>query len=129
MFQADEILTKKRNSEGRTILSRFHENIGQFVPKTALAQAATAGAAGYAIYQFWPLLTTAAVVGTVFGAGKIAMSKPARALVYNMIKDSGAAIKEAGKKGMDDVAEQIKADRLVLLHILNESPVEEEEEE
>jgi len=129
LFQADEILTKKRNSEGRTILSRFHENIGQFVPKTALAQAATAGAAGYAVYQFWPLLTTAAVVGTVFGAGKIAMSKPARALVYNMIKDSGAAIKEAGKKGMDDVAEQIKADRLVLLHILNESPVEEEEEE
>ena len=128
-YNALGTLKEKRISEGRTVLARFHEKIGQFVPKTALAQAATAGAAGYAVYQFWPLLASAAVAGTVFGAGQLAVSRPARALVYSMIRDSGAAIKEAGKRGMDDVAEQIKADRLVLLSILNESPIEEEEKE
>jgi hypothetical protein len=47
----------------------------------------------------------------------------------SMIKGSGDAIKAAEKSGALDVVEQMKADRLVLISLLNETPVENPEDE
>jgi len=74
-------------------------------------------------------MTIAAVSGLVFAGGKAAFSPEARVLVGNMIKGSGDAIKAAEKAGALDVVEQMKADRLVLISLLNETPVENPEDE
>ncbi len=121
-------LNKKINKDGRTVLARLAKVAGNYMPRTPLAQAATASAATGLVTQYWPLMTLGAVTGLVYGGTKAALSGEARELLGKIIADTGTAIKKAEKMGHLDAVEQMKADRLVLVSLLNESPTEEPEE-
>ena len=129
MISALDIINAKRAEDGRTVIARIKQNYGSYIPQTLAARAATATFAAGAFMQNWPLMSAAAVGGIVFAGGKAAFSPEARVLVGNMIKGSGDAIKAAEKAGALDVVEQMKADRLVLISLLNETPVENPEDE
>ena len=121
-------LNKKINKDGRTVLTRMARVAGNYMPKTPLAQAATASAAAGLAVQFWPLMAAGAVTGVVYGAGKVFLSGESKKLLGRIITDTGKAIKKAEKMGHLDAVEQMKADRLVLVSLLNESPTEEPED-
>jgi len=128
MISALDIINAKRAEDGRTVIARIKQNYGSYIPQTLAARAATATFAAGAFMQNWPLMSAAAVGGIVFAGGKAVFSPEARVLVGNMIKGSGDAIKAAEKAGALDVVEQMKADRLVLISLLNETPVENPED-
>lgn len=127
-LDAAKILNKKISKDGRTVFARLAKVAGNYMPRTPLAQAATASAAAGLATQYWPLMTLGAVTGLVYGGGKAALSGEARELLGKIIADTGTAIKKAEKMGHLDVVEQMKADRLVLVSLLNESPTEEPED-
>jgi hypothetical protein len=127
-LDAAKILNKKINKDGRTVFARLAKVAGNYMPRTPLAQAATASAAAGLATQYWPLMTLGAVTGLVYGGGKAALSGEARELLGKIIADTGTAIKKAEKMGHLDAVEQMKADRLVLVSLLNESPTEEPED-
>ena len=129
MISALDIVNSKRAQDGRTVIARIKQNYGSYIPQTLAAKAATASFAAGALMQNWPLMTVAAVSGLVFAGGKAAFSPEAKVLLGNMIKGTGDAIKAAEKAGALDVVEQMKADRLVLISLLNETPVENPEDE
>lgn len=129
MISALDIVNSKRAEDGRTVIARFKQNYGAYIPQTFAARAATATFAAGAIVQSWPLMTAAAVGYLVFPATKAVFSPEARAMLGSMIKGAGDAIKAAEKAGALDVVEQMKADRLVLISLLNETPVENPEDE
>lgn len=127
-LDAAKILNKKISKDGRTVLARLAKVAGNYMPRTPLAQAATASAAAGLATQYWPLMTLGAVTGLVYGGGKAALSGEARELLGKIIAGTGTAIKKAEKMGHLDAVEQMKADRLVLVSLLNESPTEEPED-
>lgn len=127
-LDAAKILNKKISKDGRTVFARLAKVAGNYMPRTPLAQAATASAAAGLATQYWPLMTLGAVTGLVYGGGKAALSGEARELLGKIISDTGTAIKKAEKMGHLDAVEQMKADRLVLVSLLNESPTEEPED-
>jgi len=127
-LDAAKILNKKISKDGRTVFARLAKVAGNYMPRTPLAQAATASAAAGLATQYWPLMTLGAVTGLVYGGGKAALSGEARELLGKIIADTGTAIKKAEKTGHLDAVEQMKADRLVLVSLLNESPTEEPED-
>ena len=127
-LDAAKILNKKISKDGRTVFARLAKVAGNYMPRTPLAQAATASAAAGLATQYWPLMTLGAVTGLVYGGGKAALSGEARELLGKIIADTGTAIKKAEKMGHLDAVEQMKADRLVLVSLLNESPTEEPED-
>ena len=129
MISALDIINPKREKNGRTAVARILNNFGAYLPRTPVALAATATFSAGFIMQNWPLMTAAAVSGILFAGGKATFSPEARVLVGNMIKGTGDAIKAAEKAGALDVVEQMKADRLVLISLLNETPVENPEDE
>jgi hypothetical protein len=129
MISALDIVNSKRAEDGRTVIARFKQNYGAYIPQTLAARAATATFAAGAIAQSWPIMTAAAVGYLVFPATKAVFSPEAKVLLGSMIKGSGDAIKAAEKSGALDVVEQMKADRLVLISLLNETPVENPEDE
>jgi hypothetical protein len=127
-LDAAKILNKKISKDGRTVFARLAKVAGNYMPRTPLAQAATASAAAGLATQYWPLMTLGAVTGLVYGGVKAALSGEARELLGKIIADTGTAIKKAEKMGHFDAVEQMKADRLVLVSLLNESPTEEPED-
>lgn len=129
MISALDIVNSKRAEDGRTVIARFKQNYGAYIPQTLAARAATATFAAGAIAQSWPIMTAAAVSGLAFAGGKAVFTPEAKVLLGSMIKGAGDAIKAAEKAGALDVVEQMKADRLVLISLLNETPVENPEDE
>ena len=129
MISALDIINPKREKNGRTAVARIKNNFSAYFPQTLPARAATATFAAGFVLQNWPLMSAAAVSGILFAGGKATFSPEARVLVGNMIKGTGDAIKAAEKAGALDVVEQMKADRLVLISLLNETPVENPEDE
>ena len=129
MISALDIINPKREKNGRTAVARILNNFGSHLPRTPVALAATATFTAGFLMQNWPLMSAAAVSGILFAGGKAVFSPEAKVLVGNMIKGSGDAIKAAEKAGALDVVEQMKADRLVLISLLNETPVENPEDE
>lgn len=123
-----KILNKKISKDGRTVLARLTKVAGNYMPRTPLAQAATASATAGLVTQYWPLMALGAVTGLVYGGVKAVLSSEARELLGKIIADTGTAIKKAEKMGHLDAVEQMKADRLVLVSLLNESPTEEPED-
>ena len=129
MISALDIVNSKRAEDGRTVIARFKQNYGAYIPQTLAARAATATFAAGAFMQNWPLMTAAAVSGLAFAGGKAVFTPEAKVLLGSMVKGAGDAIKAAEKAGALDVVEQMKADRLVLISLLNETPVENPEDE
>tara|TARA_X000001388_G_scaffold69230_1_gene57639 strand:- start:370 stop:2028 length:1659 start_codon:yes stop_codon:yes gene_type:complete len=131
-LNAAEILDTKIKKDARKVLSRVARTAGQYLPKTPLALAATAQIGAGLLFSttFWPLLASGVVTSLViFKGGKLAFSPKSTELLGKIIKDTGTAIKKADKLGHLDAVEQMKADRLVLISLLNEVPKEKEEKE
>ena len=74
MISALDIVNSKRAEDGRTVIARFKQNYGAYIPQTLPARAATATFAAGAIAQSWPLMTAAAVGYLVFPATKAVFS-------------------------------------------------------
>ena len=129
MISALDIINPKREKNGRTAIARIKNNFSAYLPRTPVALAATVTFSAGFLMQNWPLMSAAAVSGIIFAGGKAVLSPEAKVLLGGMIKGSGDAIKAAEKAGALDVVEQMKADRLVLISLLNETPVENPEDE
>tara|TARA_R100001443_G_scaffold116355_1_gene136533 strand:- start:3992 stop:5647 length:1656 start_codon:yes stop_codon:yes gene_type:complete len=131
-LNAAEILNTKMSKDARSVLSRHAKSVGRYLPKTPLALAATAQIGAGLLFStaLWPLLATGVVTSLViFKGGKLVLSPKSTELLGKIIKDTGTAIKKADELGHLDVVEQMKADRLVLISLLNEAPKEKEEKE
>ena len=131
-LNAAEILDTKIKKDARSKIARHAKNVGQYLPKTPLALAATAQIGAGLLFSgtFWPLLASGVVTGLIIGkGGKLVLSPKSTELLGKIIKDTGTAIKKADKLGHLDAVEQMKADRLVLISLLNEAPKEKEEKE
>tara|TARA_R110002012_G_scaffold321630_2_gene550232 strand:- start:496 stop:2181 length:1686 start_codon:yes stop_codon:yes gene_type:complete len=125
-----DTLLPKRAKDARGPIERLSKFSRRFLPTTVGAQVATAGIAAGALATYWPLLTVPAIMAIGFGGAKAALSPEARVLFGEMVKQTGTALRAAEKEGAAvEVLERIKADRLVLINLLNETPVEVPEEE
>jgi len=94
------------------------------------AQVATTGLVAGGLATYWPVLTIPAIMAIGFGGARAAFSPEAKVLFGEMVKQTGTALRAAEKEGVAvEVLERIKADRLVLINLLNETPVEVPEEE
>ena len=127
-LDAHKILDKKISQDGRSWWIRSQNFMGQYLPRTPLAQLATATAVTTGVAKFAPLLLPVVGAGILFGGVKAAKSGEAKELLGQTIKNYGAAIKKANELGHLDGVEQLKADRLVAISLLNETPKEEIEE-
>jgi len=127
-LDAHKILDKKINQDGRSWWIRSQNFMGQYLPRTPLAQLATATAVTTGVAKFAPLLLPVVGAGILFGGVKAAKSGEAKELLGQTIKNYGTAIKKANELGHLDGVEQLKADRLVAISLLNETPKEEIEE-
>jgi len=127
-LDAAKIVNKKISKDGRHILTRVGKVLGNYLPRTPIAIAATASTGAGFVATGWPLLAAGVGAALVYGGGKAALSGQSRELLGKIIADTGTAIKKAEKMGHLDAVEQMKADRLVLVSLLNESPTEEPED-
>ena len=123
-----KIVNKKISKDGRHILTRVGKVVGNYLPRTPIAIAATASTGAGFVATGWPLLAAGVGSALIYGGGKAALSGQSRELLGKIIADTGTAIKKAEKLGHFDAVEQMKADRLVLVSLLNESPTEEPED-
>ena len=62
-LDAAKILNKKISKDGRTVFARLEKVAGNYMPRTPLAQTATASTAAGLETQSWPLMTLGAVTG------------------------------------------------------------------
>ena len=127
-LDAARIVNKKISRDGRHAVTRLGKAIGNYLPRTPLALAATASTGAGFLATGWPLLASGLAATLIYGGGKAALSGQSRELLGKIIADTGTAIKKAEKMGHLDAVEQMKADRLVLVSLLNESPTEEPED-
>jgi hypothetical protein len=127
-LDAAKIVNKKISKDGRHILTRVGKVLGNYLPRTPIAIAATASTGAGFVATGWPLLAAGVGAALIYGGGKAALSGQSRELLGKIIADTGTAIKKAEKMGHLDAVEQMKADRLVLVSLLNESPTEEPED-
>lgn len=128
-LNALDVLIPKRARDARTVLARVMRASRAVVPTTIGAQAATAGLIAGGLATYWPLLTIPALGALLFSGVRASFSPQAKLVLGEIIKESGKALKVAESKLDKEAIEQLRADRLVLISLLNETPVEEEEPE
>jgi len=125
-----DIILPKRSKDARFPIERLTKFSRRFLPTTVGAQVATAGVVAGGLATYWPVLSIPAIMAIGFGGAKVALSPEAKVLFGEMVKQTGTALRAAEKEGVAaEVLERIKADRLVLINLLNETPVEVPEEE
>jgi hypothetical protein len=123
-------LLPKRAKDARGPIERLTKFSRRFLPTTVGAQVATTGLVAGGLATYWPVLTIPAIMAIGFGGARAAFSPEAKVLFGEMVKQTGTALRAAEKEGVAvEVLERIKADRLVLINLLNETPVEVPEEE
>tara|TARA_R110000796_G_scaffold252396_1_gene386574 strand:+ start:1066 stop:2769 length:1704 start_codon:yes stop_codon:yes gene_type:complete len=127
-YNAAEEIGKKRNQDASNKIEQLKNVVVKYTPSTLPGYAATAAIGAAALANLWPIVGVGIIGGLTFKGFKVSMSGESKKLVGQIIKDTGAAIKEAEKAGHFDAVERMKADRLVLISVLNESPTEEPEE-
>jgi hypothetical protein len=127
-LNALDVIIPKRAKDGRLAVSRALKSIGRVLPTTVGAQVATAGLIAGGLATYWPLLTIPAIGALLFSGTRAAFSPQAKLVLGEIIKQSGKALKTAESKLDKEAIEQLRADRLVLISLLNETPVEKEEQ-
>ena len=127
-LNALDVIVPKRAKDARTVLARVMRASRAVIPTTIGAQVATAGLIAGGLAPYWPLLTIPAIGALLFSGTKAAFSPQARFVLGEIIKQSGKALKTAESNLDKQAIEQLRADRLVLISLLNETPVEEEEQ-
>jgi len=131
-YRALDVVDEKRRLEFDTVISRAGQNLsrsGVNLPKNPASQVATGYAAANIVQSgIFPYLAAAgATAGAVYGASKAAMSPATKKFVGLMINAMDKGIKAA--KGNAELAAQLRADRAILVSVLQDTRFDEEEEE
>ena len=130
-YRALDVVDEKRRLEFDTVVSRAGQNLsrsGVNLPKNPASQVATGYAAANIVQSgIFPYLAAAgATAGAVYGASKAAMSPATKKFVGLMINAMDKGIK--GAKGNAELAAQLRADRAILVSVLQDTRFDEEEE-
>ncbi len=130
-YRALDVVDEKRRLEFDTVISRAGQNLsraGVNLPKNPASQVATAYAAGNIVQSgVFPYLAAAgAAASAVYGASKAAMSPATKKFVGLMINSIDKALK-AGR-GSAELAAQLRADRAILVSVLQDTRFDEEDE-
>ena len=111
-----------KSAESR--LARIGQTISPFISQTGPGLAATvsaAGAAATAVSSSPSLMTFGVGAGLgvpLFGVGYLATRPATEKALGNMLKATGLAIKSAEKSGASELVAQLKADRLFLIDLM-----------
>ena len=119
----DFLETKIQNSTSST-LADIGRRVNPFVSTTGPGLAATASVAtgaGTALMQSPTILAASLGAGagmSAFGIGYLTTRPATQKMFGNMVKATGLAIKAAEKSGASDLVAQLKADRLFLIDLI-----------
>jgi len=119
----DFLETKIQNSTSSTLADIFRR-INPFVSTTGPGLAATASVAtgaGTALMQSPTILAASLGAGagmSAFGIGYLTTRPATQKMFGNMVKATGLAIKAAEKSGASELVAQLKADRLFLIDLM-----------
>ena len=130
-YRALDVVDEKRRLEFDTVISRAGQNLsraGINLPRNPASQVATGYAAGNIVQSgVFPYLAAAgAAASAVYGASKAAMSPSTKKFVGLMINSIDKALK-AGR-GSAELAAQLRADRAILVSVLQDTRFDEEDE-
>lgn len=130
-YRALNVVDEKRRLEFDTVISRAGQNLsraGVNLPKNPASQVATGYAAANIVQSgIFPYLAAAgATAAAVYGASKAAMSPATKKFVGLMINAMDKGIKAA--KGNAELAAQLRADRAILVSVLQDTRFDEEDE-
>jgi len=131
-YRALDVVDEKRRLEFDTVISRAGQNLsraGVNLPKNPASQVATGYAAANIVQSgIFPYLAAAgATASAVYGASKAAMSPSTKKFVGLMINSMDKALK-AGR-GSAELMAQLRADRAILVSVLQDTRFDEEEED
>ena len=114
----------------RNIFKRGRRYVGTTLPGMAAAAAAVgAGVSFLSSGTGLSLLAGGSLAGTAVGVGYLTLNSKGRKKIGQAIEYAGKAIKAAEKAGDKVFVEQLKADRLVLVEMLQNAKVVKEEQE
>ncbi len=130
-YRALDVVDEKRRLEFDTVISRAGQNLsraGVNLPRNPASQVATGYAAANIVQSgVFPYLAAAgAAASAVYGASKAAMSPSTKKFVGLMINSIDKALK-AGR-GSAELAAQLRADRAILVSVLQDTRFDEEDE-
>ena len=131
-YRALDIVDEKRRLEADTAIGRLGQNIsraGVNLPRNPASQIATGYAAGNIVQSgAFPWLAGAgATAASIYGLGKAAMSSQTKKFLGQLLVSTDKAIKAA--KGSPEMIQQLKADRAVLVSLMQDARFDETEEE
>jgi len=130
-YRALDIVDEKRRLEADTAIGRLGQNIsrtGVNLPRNPASQLATGYAAGNIMQSgvFPYVLGTGATAASLYGLGKAVMSSQTKKFLGNLLVSTDKAIKAA--KGSPEMIQQLKADRAVLVSLMQDARFDETEE-
>ncbi len=136
LYKARDAVDEKRKIEAPTSVGRQVQNLeraGFNPPKTAMGQGIAAGAAYTAVTSpAAPYVASAsAAIGSMYGVGKLALSSGTKKVLGQILQTTDKALRSA--KITPEMAAQLRADRLVIIGLLNQptekvKPEEQQEE-
>ena len=131
-YRALDIVGEKRRLEADTAIGRLGQNIsrtGVNLPRNPASQLATGYAAGNIVQSgAFPWLAGIGATGaSIYGLGKAAMSSQTKKFFGQLLVSTDKAIKAA--KGSPQMIQQLKADRAVLVSLMQDARFDETEEE
>ena len=131
-YRALDIVDEKRRLEADTAIGRLGQNIsrtGVNLPRNPASQIATGYAAGNIVQSgaFPWLAGIGATAASLYGLGKAGMSSQTKKFFGQLLVATDKAIKAA--KGSPEMIQQLKADRAVLVSLMQDARFDETEEE
>jgi len=123
LYRARDVVDEKRKIEDPTAVGRQVQNLeraGFNPPKTAMGQGIAAGVAYKAATSpAAPYVVSAsAAIGTMYGVGKLALSSGTKKVLGQILQTTDKALRSA--KITPEMAAQLRADRLVIISLLNQ---------
>ena len=131
-YRARDIFDEKRRLEADTLISRMGQNIskaGVNLPRNPASQVATGNVAANTITSgvFPYIVGVAGTAATVYGLGKAAFSAQTKKFFGSLLLATDKAIKVA--KGSPQMIQQLKADRALLVALMQDARFDEVEEQ
>jgi len=131
-YRALDIVDEKRRLEANNTIGRLGQNIsrtGVNLPRNPASQIATGYTVGNIVQSgaFPYVLGTGATVASLYGLGKAGFSSQTKKFFGNLLVATDKAIKAA--KGSPEMIQQLKADRAVLVSLMQDARFDETEEE
>ena len=131
-YRALDIVDEKRRLEADTAIGRLGQNIsrtGVNLPRNPASQIATGYVAGNIVQSnaFPWIAGIGASAASIYGLGKAVFSSQTKKFFGNLLVATDKAIKAA--KGSPEMIQQLKADRAVLVSLMQDARFDETEEE